>query len=85
VLLRVPNFYEDFALTVEAGSIDEDLAWRSFGDLAVDEWRYWEAAIKVMREDDPFAYSEFEKLVKSLSKFDEAKKAQLAQLQERVD
>lgn len=50
VLLRVPNFFEDIALMVESGGVDEELVNRAFRDLTLDQWEYWEKAIAAMRK-----------------------------------
>ena len=63
VLLRVPNFFEDLALTVECGELELKLVERSFGSIAIREWGHWELAIDNMRESQPDAYQEFRGLV----------------------
>jgi hypothetical protein len=77
-MLRVPNFFEDVALIVEAGSLDLDLAWRAFGDLAIDAWEYWEPAILVLREDDPDSYAEFAGFVEDLKEYEPRRKPRAA-------
>jgi hypothetical protein len=71
VLLRIPNFFEDVALMAEAGGLELEWVWRIFGDSAIQEWRYWEEAIDVLRDaDDPGAYIEFQRLARDLENYD---------------
>jgi hypothetical protein len=69
VLLRVPNFFEDLALMVESGGVDEELVNRAFRDLTLGQWEYWEKAIVAMRESPRIgagSYSQFERLATQL-------------------
>ncbi len=68
VLLRVPNFFEDLAITVDAGRIDLDIVLRSFGSLILNMWSYWEPAIQKMCETAPTSYSEFRELARAVKR-----------------
>jgi hypothetical protein len=64
--LRVPNFFEDLALMMEAGQLDYEWFRRNMRSVALDTWKYWEPAVTKMRERRPSSYIEFEGLVKRL-------------------
>jgi len=66
ILLRVPNFFEDLALLVESGSLDLGLVSKNFKGVAVREWHFWEFAIKELRQEDPWSYTQFEELVRRM-------------------
>jgi hypothetical protein len=68
VLLRVPNYFEDAAFIAKAGGIEGELFRENFGGVAVDEWRVWGPTIKLLQEEDPSAYEEFERLAKQAKK-----------------
>lgn len=63
VLLRVPNYFEDAAFIAKAGGLEGELFRDNFGGVAVDEWKIWGPTIKLLQEQDPLAYEEFERLV----------------------
>jgi hypothetical protein len=66
ILLRIPNFFEDLAIMVECGRLQIGLVARSWLPAAVREWEYWSDAVEKMREYEPTAYVEFEKMVRDL-------------------
>ena len=66
--LRVPNYFEDLALITEAGGLDPLIVSRNFVALARREWDFWGPAMTRMREDDEFAFIEFENLVVLMEK-----------------
>lgn len=51
-LLRVPNFLEDVALTVEVGDLDPHLVWRTLAGPLVLEWEFWRDAANLLREEE---------------------------------
>jgi len=68
ILLRVPNFFEDLSIMVEAGKLEVKYVALSMGSLALGMWDYWQPAIEKMRETAPTSYTQFEKLVGDLNK-----------------
>jgi hypothetical protein len=60
MLLRIPNYFEDVALMVQAGNVDADLVWRTLRGPIEAAWDYWEPSIERLREDDPDSYTQFE-------------------------
>jgi hypothetical protein len=68
VLLRVPNYFEDAAFIAKAGGLEGKLFSDNFGGVAVDEWKIWGPTIKLLQEEDPSAYEEFERLAKQAEK-----------------
>lgn len=66
LLLRVPNFFEDIAVIVEAGNLELKYVARSMASLVIGQWDYWELAINKMRETAETSYVEFERLVSDL-------------------
>jgi len=70
VLLRVPNYFEDAAFIAKAGGLEGALFSENFGGVAVDEWRIWGPTIKLLQEEDPTAFEEFERLAKQVKEDD---------------
>jgi hypothetical protein len=70
LLLRVPNFFEDISVMVEAGHLELDYVARAMRSLALGQWEYWQLAIEKMREHAPSSYAEFERLVRDLKRAD---------------
>lgn len=68
-LLRVPNFLEDVALTVEVGNIDAKLVWDALAGPVQLEWEFWEESLPRLREDDPWTWVQLEKLAADLRAF----------------
>jgi hypothetical protein len=68
VLLRVPNYFEDAGFIAKAGGLEGELFSNNFGGVAVDEWKIWGPTIKLLQEEDPSAYEEFEGLAKRAKK-----------------
>jgi hypothetical protein len=66
-LMRVPNFLEDVALMVEAGSMTPELIDRSLGSITTATWEFWEEAVEEMRKQDPTIYVEFERLARGVA------------------
>jgi hypothetical protein len=66
VLLRVPNYFEDLSIVVQAGGLDLRLVGKNFKALAVDEWAFWSDALAIYRSDDPYVYAQFEWLAREL-------------------
>lgn len=66
LLLRVPNFFEDLALTVEIGSMELRTVDLWLGSVIDRMWNYWSPAITKMRESRPTSYAQFERLVLDL-------------------
>lgn len=64
VLLRVPNFFEDLAVIAEEGGLDPKLVSKVFKGLALREWRFWGPAMVVLREQDEYAYTQWEELIR---------------------
>lgn len=67
-LLRVPNFFENLALIIKAGSLDLDFVNRDYGTVAKEGWKKWEPAMMELRKTDPHSYQEFQWLVDELAK-----------------
>ena len=68
LLLRVPNYFEDAAFIAKAGGLEGDLFRENFGGVAEDEWKIWGPTVKLLQEEDPSAYEEFERLAKQAKK-----------------
>jgi hypothetical protein len=66
ILLRVPNYFEDLAIMVEAGRLEVKYVAQAMGSLALRMWEYWAPAVEKMREQAPTSYTQFEKLVGEL-------------------
>lgn len=62
-LIRLPNFFEDVALMVQHGRLDMDLVWQTFSGPAYEAWEDWKPVMHILREADPWCFSEFEGLV----------------------
>lgn len=69
LLLRIPNYFEDLAITVDAGNLDMKIVVRPLGHLVVDMWQYWGAPIYEMRKYEPRAYIEFEALYREVRRY----------------
>jgi hypothetical protein len=69
LLLRIPNFFEDMAIAVEAGNVDPKFVVRQFGFIIEDMWKYWSTAIHEMRKHTPRAYIEFEALASDVARY----------------
>ena len=68
-LLRVPNFLEDVALTVDVGKLEPELVWRTLAGPVQAEWEFWQQSVPVLREDDPWTWRNLEKLAADLRAF----------------
>jgi len=68
VLLRIPNFFEDLAIITESGDMDLALVGRGFKGLILDEWHFWKPTIDRFRQNDPYAYSQFERLARDMER-----------------
>jgi hypothetical protein len=62
VLLRIPNFFENLALIVKAGSLDIRLVSLDYGTVAKEAWEKWEAAVMELRKTDDQSYAECPRL-----------------------
>lgn len=66
VLVRVPNFFEDLAIQVEARSIPFDMVSDSFGDAIDRYWTIWKHAVHLLREEAAPTHVNFERLAKKV-------------------
>jgi hypothetical protein len=71
VLLRIPNFYEDLAAVLHKGTLDLAMVSKSYKAVATMEWDYWGQAMAKIREEDPFAYLEWEEMVDEMGRLPE--------------
>jgi hypothetical protein len=67
VLLRIPNFFEDLATVVQAGTLDIERVSKNWKAVATIEWDYWSMAMARIRKEDPYDYSQWEKLVRDMA------------------
>jgi hypothetical protein len=70
VLLRVPTFFEDLALLVSAGGVDDlELVWRAFWGPARQYWLQWEDTIHDICDTtgDHGAFTEYHQLVTEMT------------------
>jgi hypothetical protein len=62
VLLRVPYYFEDFAVITSVGGLNPEKVSEYVGGLAIDEWKIWGPTIKQMQLQDGWEFEEFERM-----------------------